>query len=135
MTIKQTIEKLDEMRGKATQGEWKVFNEYDCWAVVKVGDNEKEPIFDDGSSAGEYSPRCSEIDRDYIIALHNSYETIRNAALAGEALAEAVESMEVTAIACSKDPAAQYALNFLLDQLRRRLKEISVAYHSAIEEK
>lgn len=79
-SIKETIASLDALREKATQGE---YANRDNRALLVLND----------SLPGNCKQIAAEVHKDdiqYIATLHNSYETLRNAALAGEKLANEV---------------------------------------------
>lgn len=89
--IRTIITQLDGLRERATQGEWKFRD--DGLDYGFVGDSGKATVL-----YGERFEGAIESDNDdanYIVALHNSYESLRRAALAGEALAEAIEGLNL----------------------------------------
>jgi hypothetical protein len=67
------IDKLEAF-SKAAKTPWSVQSMGDWWVVNdSLPSSLRDPIvFDDGSAAGEYGPRCSEETRDYIVALANA---------------------------------------------------------------
>ena len=67
------IDKLEAF-SKAAKTPWSVQSKGDWWVVNdSLPSSLRDPIvFDDGSAAGEYGPRCSEETRDYIVALANA---------------------------------------------------------------
>lgn len=67
------IEKLEAF-SKAAKTPWSVQSKGDWWVVNdSLPSSLRDPVvFDDGSAAGEYGPRCSEETRDYIVALANA---------------------------------------------------------------
>ncbi len=81
MPIKDTIAKLDELRGSATQGEYANWEGYRLMALEESH----------GGGCALIGDGMKEKDIVYIATLHNSYEALRRVALAGEALAEAIE--------------------------------------------
>jgi hypothetical protein len=57
----------------ATPGPWKVQDQDGWyWSVVKADEEDDgwmpDAIFDDGSAAGEYAPRCKPHDRDFLVS-------------------------------------------------------------------
>ena len=81
MDITETISLLDELKSKATQGEWNPITEITgrIWTGYK-------------GSADSLSV-LTDSDSEYIIALHNSYEALRQAALDGERYKRAGEEL------------------------------------------
>jgi len=67
------IDKLEAF-SKSAKTPWSVQSMGDWWVVNdSLPSSLRDPIvFDDGSAAGEYGPRCSEETRDYIVALANA---------------------------------------------------------------
>ena len=67
------IDKLETL-SKAAKTPWSVQSMGDWWVVNdSLSSSLRDPVvFDDGSAAGEYGPRCSEETRDYIVALANA---------------------------------------------------------------
>lgn len=78
MTNKLNIPELRRLHAAATQGDWHVDmgEDQDWWKVF----GPSGVVFDDGSAAGEYSIECSDADRDAIIAAHNSFTALLDAA-------------------------------------------------------
>lgn len=96
MTLTKKIQELDELRAKATQGEWEYQSEnYRNGVTVKGGSvsDANDSVLSCGDSGGyAHFPKDN---AEYIIALHNAYPALRQAILerdrykaAGEALAE-----------------------------------------------
>lgn len=97
MTIQETIAHLDELREQVTQGEWRTVDipkPFAGWPNrvhrCVMGDN-----YLIAGMGGGYGDAYGNDNSDYIVALHNAYSSLRRAALAGAALAEAVEKMDV----------------------------------------
>lgn len=74
--IKDTIAKVDELRAKATQGEW--YHD-------KIGPNAQEFVGGNGyqiaGMAGAFRDSGPTNNAAYIVALHNAYDTLRKAVL------------------------------------------------------
>lgn len=109
----EIISLLDELRGKATQGEWRqgkllLTAQTKRWTedARRRGDEEEQRyIFTGFSGADEGRSRqvvlgcISEmsdprLDAEYIVALHNALPTLRKAALDGERYRKAAEELE-----------------------------------------
>ena len=93
-TIKTILESLDEMRSKATQGEWKHKNFGDADGLVFTKDGFLVARLENTDSGDSLH---QQYDAEYIVALHNSFDQIRSyiqdlerEADAGRKLAEAV---------------------------------------------
>lgn len=98
MTIQETIASLDALRAKATQGEW---------YTDQLGEKGQTFIGGNGymiaAMAGAFKDSGTLSNAAYIIALHNAFPALRQAILdgerykaAGEALAKAVEEMDIS---------------------------------------
>lgn len=92
MPIKDTIEKLDELRNKATQREW----DYGILEDEKYG---VYPL----STAPAVTHATKPLDCAYIVALHNSYESLRNAALKQEEYAEKLIDVQMKLIEANNE--------------------------------
>ncbi len=109
MPIKDTIAKLDELRGSATQGEYANWEGYRLMALEESH----------GGGCALIGDGMKEKDIVYIATLHNSYEALRRAAIAGEELAKAVE-------VALREPACEDAMNACYPALAN--------YRKAVEE-
>ncbi len=123
-TIQQTIASLDDMRGKIEPQEW-VSDHFDDENVY-FGTNEEDigACFDDKSQGTDSA--------EYIVALHNSYPTLRNTVLeaerykrAGEALAEAIERLEI-------DGRCEYNCK---GDIKEQKEAALIIYRQAVEQK
>lgn len=89
MNITETISLLDELRDKA-RGEhgWKVDGDESPYAAIKEVDGVRITTNDYGTGVG-----MDMEDAEYIVALHNNYDTLRQAALDSERYRKAGEEL------------------------------------------
>lgn len=100
MTIQDTIKQLDELREKATQGEWELTEidpTDDCTEVycrfARVG----AVLVEGGRYGFDEEDHQANADARFIASFIAAYEDLRRAALAGAELAEAVREIRADA--------------------------------------
>lgn len=140
MTIKQ-LEELERLETEATPGDWrssrKDMDSYDLNGnfFVQIYADDPEPKMHMGQPLPMVVARLQEgdprVSAALIVASRNSLKELIAMAKAGMKLREAINKMEVTAIACGSKE-GQYALDFLLEQLRRVLKQRVAEFDASV---
>ena len=88
----QLLSDLEAKLKAATPGPVQFKEDFgDNW---RVQNESGQTVFDDGSACGEYNNECSEIDRDFIIALYNAAPLLLRLARAGERAINYLEHTE-----------------------------------------
>lgn len=101
MDITEIISLLDELRGKATQGEWE-YSEYGAetnddvliMQKTRTGKRKEDWIVIPSVNDGDASCITENKNIGYIVALHNALPALRQAALDGERYRKAGETLE-----------------------------------------
>lgn len=99
MDITEIISLLDELRGKATQGEWE-YSEYGAetnddvliMQKTRTGKRKEDWIVIPSVNDGDASCITENKNIGYIVALHNALPALRQAALDGERYRKAAEA-------------------------------------------
>lgn len=131
MNITETISLLDELRGKTCRGnDW--YRKYYEQVQYDGGVHDvHEGVFtiDEDGEMDDITFSDSEEVSEYVVALHNNYEALRQAALDGERYRKAGEAGRKLAESLDK------LEDFSVEHWQRAVKKRLTAYRQAVEQK